>query len=124
MILWGLSAVAEDWQGADTLTALYTTTGDLSPDAPLHWASTMFVWRVLWPLRWFGLLEVRGPHETFDGAIRWATVPGVTPVSRAARPRRGNETPRAAVGLPPHACFGPGFGCGILALESCPPRTA
>ena len=74
VILWGLSAVAEDWQGADTLTALCATTGDPSPVAPLHWASTMFVWRVLWPLRWFGLLEVRGPQETFDVAWRKSAV--------------------------------------------------
>ena len=69
VILWGLSEVAEDWQSADTLTGLCATVEDVSPDLPFNWASMLFVWRVLWPLCWFGLLEVQGPEQTFD--VTW-----------------------------------------------------
>ena len=47
VILRGLSAVAEDWQSAETLTALCTAVEDVSPEVPLNWASMIFVWRVL-----------------------------------------------------------------------------
>ena len=40
------------------------------PETRLGAVSTMFVWRILWPLRWFGLLEYRGPAETRDVAWR------------------------------------------------------
>ena len=70
VILWGLSAVAEDWQNAATLTALCTIPDDALPDTRRSLACTMFVWRILWPLRWFGLLEYRGPEETPDVAWR------------------------------------------------------
>ena len=63
VILWGLANVAGEWQSADTLRTL-TTVRDGSV-AGLHWnaESTMFAGRVLGPLRWFGLLEYRGPPE-------------------------------------------------------------
>ena len=70
VILWGLSAVAEDWQNAGALTALCTIPDDELPETRRGAASTMFVWRILWPLRWFGLLEYRGPEETRDVAWR------------------------------------------------------
>ena len=70
VILWGLSAVAEDWQNAATLTALSTIPDDAISETRRRPASTMFVWRILWPLRWFGLLEYRGLEETFDVAWR------------------------------------------------------
>ena len=70
VILWGLSTVAEDWQSADTLTALCTGADEAVPELALNWASMMFAWRVLWPLRWFGLVEVRGPEEIFEVAWR------------------------------------------------------
>ena len=63
VILWGLSAVAKDWQNAAALTALCTIPDDELPETRRGAASTMFVWRILWPLRWFGLLEYRGPEE-------------------------------------------------------------
>ena len=33
----------------------------------------MFVGRILWPLRWFGLLEYRGPPDTFE--VGWRKSP-------------------------------------------------
>ena len=50
VILWGLSAVAEDWQNAAALTALCTIPDDEIPETRRMLASTMFVWRILWPL--------------------------------------------------------------------------
>ena len=70
VILWALSAVAEDWQNAGALTALCTIPDDELPETRRGAASTMFVWRILWPVRWFGLLEYRGPEETRDVAWR------------------------------------------------------
>ena len=70
VILWGLSAVAEEWQNAGALTALCTIPDDELPETRRGAASTMFVWRILWPLRWFGLIEYRGPEETRDVAWR------------------------------------------------------
>ena len=66
VILWGLSNVAGEWQSSDTLRALTTVRDEAV--AKLHWRAegTMFVGRVLGPLRWFGLLEYRGPAETFE----------------------------------------------------------
>ena len=66
VILWGLSNVAGEWQSVDTLGAL-TTVRD-NAVAKMHWNAegSMFVGRVLGPLRWFGLLEYRGPSETFE----------------------------------------------------------
>ena len=70
VILWGLSAMAEDWQNAAALTALCTIPDDAIPQTRRRLASTMFVWRILWPLHWFGLLEYRGLEETLDVAWR------------------------------------------------------
>ena len=66
VILWGLSNVAGEWQSVDTLRTLTTVRDDAV--AKLHWNAegTMFAGRVLGPLRWFGLLEYRGPAETFE----------------------------------------------------------
>ena len=66
VILWGLSNVAGEWQSADTLRTLTTVRDDSV--AGLHWNAegTMFGGRVLGPLRWFGLLEYRGPPETAE----------------------------------------------------------
>ena len=66
VILWGLSNVAGEWQSVDTLKALTTIRDDAV--AKMHWKAegSMFVGRVLGPLRWFGLLEYRGPCETFE----------------------------------------------------------
>ena len=66
VILWGLSAVAEDWQDTDTLTALCAVGDETTPELELKRATTMFVWRVLCPLRWFGLLECRQQENSFD----------------------------------------------------------
>ncbi len=66
VILWGLSNVAGEWQSVDTLRALTAVRDDAV--ARMHWNAegTMFVGRVLGPLRWFGLFEYRGPPETFE----------------------------------------------------------
>ena len=69
VILWGLSAVAEDWQNAAVLTALCTIPDDELSETCREPATSMFVWRILWPLHWFGLLEYRGPEETWD--VTW-----------------------------------------------------
>lgn len=69
-VLWALSAVAGDWRGADALTGLCASVDDLDGDARSIRTAAMFVWRVLWPLRWFGLMEVRGPEEIVDMAWR------------------------------------------------------
>ena len=66
VILWILSNVAGEWQSAATLRALTTVRDDAV--ARMHWNAegSMFVGRVLGPLRWFGLLDYRGPCETFE----------------------------------------------------------
>ena len=66
VILWGLSNVAGEWQSVDTLRALTTVRDDAV--ATMHWNAegSMFAGRVLGLLRWFGLLEYRGPPETFE----------------------------------------------------------
>ena len=63
-LLWGLSNVAGEWQSVDTLRALTTIRDDAV--AKMHWNAegSTFVGRVLGPLRWFGLLEYRGPPDT------------------------------------------------------------
>ena len=70
VVLWSISAVAADWQNAATLTALCTVPDDTMPTAA-HWdpAATMFARHILDPLRWFGLVEYRGPEVSFD--VRW-----------------------------------------------------
>ena len=69
-VLWSISVVAADCQSAATLTALCTVPDDTMPTAA-HWdpAATMFARHVLDPLRWFGLVEYRGPEVSFD--VRW-----------------------------------------------------
>ena len=66
VILWGLSNVAGEWQSVNTLRALTTVRDDSV--AKMHWNAegSMFVGRVLGPLRWFGLLEYRGSPESFE----------------------------------------------------------
>ena len=70
VVIWSISAVAADWQNAATLTALCTVPDDTMPTAA-HWdpAATMFARHILDPLRWFGLVEYRGPEVSFD--VRW-----------------------------------------------------
>ena len=70
VILWGLSNVAGEWQSADTLRTLTAVRDDSV--AGLHWNAegTMFAGRVLGLLRWFGLLEYRGPPETAEVGSR------------------------------------------------------
>ena len=53
---------AEDWQNAAALSVLCTIPDDELPETRRGLASTMFVWRILWPLSRFGLLEYRGPR--------------------------------------------------------------
>ena len=66
VILWGLSNVAGEWRSVDTLRTLTAVRDEAV--AKMHWNAegSMFVGRVLGPLRWFGLLEYRGPLETFE----------------------------------------------------------
>ena len=66
VILWGLSNVAGEWQSVDTLMGLTAVRDDSV--ARMHWNAegSMFAGRVLGPLRWFGLLEYRGPPEIFE----------------------------------------------------------
>ena len=66
VILWGLSNVAGEWQSVDTLRALTTVRDDAV--AKMHWNAegSMYVGRVLGPLRWFGLLEYRGPPDSAE----------------------------------------------------------
>ena len=73
VILWGLSNVAGGWQSVDTLRALTTVRDDAV--ARMHWNAegSMFVGRVLGPLRWFGLLEYRGPPDTAE--VGWRKTP-------------------------------------------------
>ncbi len=63
VILWRLSKVAGEWQSVDTLRTLTTVRDEAV--AKMHWNAegSMFAGRVLGPLRWFGLLEYRGPPE-------------------------------------------------------------
>ena len=73
VILWGLSNVAGEWQSVDTLRALTAVRDEAV--ARMHWKAegTMFVGRVLGPLRWFGLLEYHGPPERFE--VGWRKTP-------------------------------------------------
>ena len=66
VILWGLSNVADELQSVDTLRAMCAIRDDAV--ARMHWNAegTMFVGRILGPLRWFGLLKYRGPPERFE----------------------------------------------------------
>ena len=66
VILWGLSNVAGEWQSVDTLRTLTAVRHEAV--AKMHWNAegSMFVGRVLGPLRWFGLLEYRGHPETLE----------------------------------------------------------
>ena len=57
VILWSLSAVAGEWQLNDTLSTLCTVPDDRVPIAPWNPATTMFAWRIVRPLWWFGLIE-------------------------------------------------------------------
>ena len=69
-VLWSISAVAADWQNAATLTALCTIPDDTMPTtAQQNRAATMLARHILDPLRWFGLLEYRGPEVSVD--VRW-----------------------------------------------------
>ena len=69
-VLWSISAVAADWQNAATLTALCTVPDDTMPTtAQWNRASTMLARHILDPLRWFGLVEYRGPEVSVD--VRW-----------------------------------------------------
>ena len=66
VILWGLSNVADEWQSVDTLGAMCAIRDDAV--ARMHWNAegTMSVGRILVPLRWFGLVEYRGPEVSFE----------------------------------------------------------
>ena len=66
VILWGLSAVAQGWQSLAALTALCTVPDEAIPETRLRPAAAMFAWRILWPLRWFGLLEYRRMEDSFQ----------------------------------------------------------
>ena len=66
MILWGLSNVAGEWQSVDTLRALTAVRDDGVAKMHRNAEGSMFVGRVLEPLRWFGLLEYRGPPDTAE----------------------------------------------------------
>ncbi len=69
-VLWSISAVAADWQNAATLTALCTVPDDRMPTtAQRNRAATMLARHILDPLRWFGLVEYRGPEVSAD--VRW-----------------------------------------------------
>ena len=70
MIFWSLSAVADEWQRNDTLAALCTDRDDRVPSAPWNPAATMFAWRIVRPLWWFGLIE-RSRTEHPMEAPRW-----------------------------------------------------
>ena len=70
VVLWSLSAVAEEWQGTDSLTTLCTVPDDRIPHAPWNPAATMFAWRVLRPLWWFGLIERSETEHPFEPP-RW-----------------------------------------------------
>ena len=73
VILWGLSNVAGEWQSVDTLRALTAVRDDAV--ARMHWNAegSMFVGRVLGLLRWFGLLEYRGPPDMAE--VGWRKTP-------------------------------------------------
>ena len=89
VILWGLSAVAEDWQNAAVLTALCTIPDDELSETCREPATSMFVWRILWPLHWFGLLEYQGPEETRD--VTWRKSVPVRPLPVVRCPAIGQS---------------------------------
>ncbi len=73
VILWGLSNVAGEWQSVDTLRTLTAVRDEAV--AKMHWNAegSMFVGRVLGPLRWFGLLEYRGSPDMAE--VGWRKTP-------------------------------------------------
>ena len=58
--------LADEWQSVDTLRAMCAVRDDSV--ARMHWngEGTMFVGRILVPLRWFGLVEYRGPEVSSE----------------------------------------------------------
>ena len=57
VVLWSLSTTRHRWQNTFKLIKLSVLPDEAVLRTPEFVAPTLFVWRVLRPLRWFGLLE-------------------------------------------------------------------
>ena len=91
VVLWSLSRVAGEWQGADTLTASCTVSDEWMPEAEWNPAAMLFAMRILRPLLWFGLMNCwersagggsrRGTRVAVSGSV-WR---GLAMVAKAMR---------------------------------------
>ncbi len=68
MALWALSTTGDRFQGTRALMALSVLPDGCVSGSPAWVATTLFAWRVLRPLWWFGLVECRERGEDLDDA--------------------------------------------------------
>lgn len=70
VVLWALSAAANDWMRPETLSRLCTVPVDQVLDSPWDLGSVGLELRVLRPLVWFGLIESRVDETSAGGLIK------------------------------------------------------
>ena len=68
LALWALSTTGDRFQGTRALMVLSVLPDESVSRRPEWVATTLFSWRVLRPLWWFGLVECRERGEDLDGA--------------------------------------------------------
>ena len=68
MALWALSTTGHRFQGTRALMVLSVLPDEAVSRRPEWVATTLFSWRVLRPLWWFGLVECRAQGEDLDDA--------------------------------------------------------
>ena len=68
MALWALSTTGDRFQGTRALMVLSVLPDEAVSRRPEWVATTLFSWRVLRPLWWFGLVECREQGEDLDDA--------------------------------------------------------
>ena len=73
--LWSLATTGDRWQDTQTLMRLSVLPDEAVLRNPEWVARTLFVLRVLRPLRWFGLVESRDEDATRRGRGEWRKTP-------------------------------------------------
>ena len=68
MVLWSLSTTGERFQPTRALMKISVLPDETVPGNPEWVAPTLFAWRVLRPLWWFGLVECRADGEDLEDA--------------------------------------------------------
>ena len=71
LALWSLSTTGNRWQDTETLMRLSVLPDEAVLRNPGWVVPVLFVLRVLWALRWFGLVECRGEDATRTGHGEW-----------------------------------------------------